>query len=95
MTCSVSKRNARKRYKIIKFNYKNARTTSGVFIDNFERISHLFLVFLLLTLKVNDSCVTSISLKLSKKLCGFLTTSLGIEVYKIRFYSLNNRSEVW
>ena len=48
---------------MFKVNHKNTRTTtikapeqrrrrrSGVFIVNFEHISHLFLVYLLLTLK--------------------------------------------
>ena len=40
---------------MFKVNYKNTRTTSlsrsGVFIVNFEHISHLFLAFLLLILK--------------------------------------------
>ena len=39
---------------MLKFNYKNTRTMSltrsGVFIVNFEHISPLFLIFLMLTL---------------------------------------------
>ena len=39
---------------MFKFNNKDTRTTprSGVFIVNFEHISHLVLVFLLLTLNM-------------------------------------------
>ena len=40
---------------MVKVNDKDTRTTSkcsGVFIANFELISHLFLVFLLLTLNM-------------------------------------------
>ena len=35
---------------MFKVNNKNIRTTPGVFIVNFEHISHLIVVFLLLTL---------------------------------------------
>ena len=38
---------------MFKYNDKSTRTTSGVFIVNFEYISHVFLVFLLLTLSKN------------------------------------------
>ena len=37
-------------WNIFKVNYKDTRTRSGVFIVNFEHISHLFLVLLLLPL---------------------------------------------
>ena len=56
-----SRENMFKRWNMFKVNNKNTKTTrhwrhSGVFIVNFEHISHLFLVLLLLTLdKVNFS----------------------------------------
>ena len=51
----VNNRNTRKRYEIfpkltIKTLEQRQRRRSGIFIVNFENISHLFLVFLLLTL---------------------------------------------
>ena len=52
----VSNRNTRKKYEIcskltIKTPEWRHRRRSGIFIVNFEHISHFFLVFLLLTLK--------------------------------------------
>ena len=41
---------------MLKVNNKDARTTPGVFIVNFKHISHLVLVFLLLTCIVNYLC---------------------------------------
>ena len=35
---------------MLKVNNKDTRTTSGVFIVNFEHISHFFLIFLSFTL---------------------------------------------
>ena len=50
----VNNRNFRKRCEICPNNNNNTRTTSrrraGIFIVNFEHISYVFLVFLLLTL---------------------------------------------
>ena len=37
---------------MFRVNNKDTKKTSGVFIVNFEHISHLFLVFLLLTLDI-------------------------------------------
>ena len=46
----TNNRNTRKRCELWSSYNKNTRRRFGVFIVNFEHISHLFLVFLLLTL---------------------------------------------
>ena len=73
---------------MFKVNNKDARRRSGVFIVNFEYISHLVLVFLLLIDQVNPGWAVYKSLKNAWKTCtrssvllNFQPSSMPEQIY--------------
>ena len=88
---NINNRNNRKRYEIcLKLTTKAPEwrqwRRSGVFIVNFERISHLFLMFLLLIL--NKLMMAGSRHKIGKKTWGLVTHDI-LKIYEIIQYSKN------